>query len=409
MKIYFFSLFFIYLLILPGCYVGEDPIPTDEPSPKPTPLAWNNETKLTAFDGEEGDGFGCSVGISGDYAVVGAYFDYTTETNTGSAYIFTKNESLWTMYDKIVANDSGDSKYFGNSVSISGDYIIVCNMIDESAYLFHREGTVWTEQQKLLATDGAVWFGYSVDISDDYAFIGARYDTDNGSASGSAYIFFREGTTWTEQQKILPVDGAIDDQFGFSVSISGDYALIGAYLNDDYGTNSGSAYIFKRDGTPWIEQQKLLANDGAPDDQFGYSVSISGNYALIGAPYNEDIGYNTGAAYIFVRDGNTWTEQQKLTAQDGGSNDSFEISVDISGDHVIIGALDDYNGTNSGSAYIFTRDETSWIEQRKLTASDGERDNNFGRSVCISGDSIIVGANTDDDNGNNSGSAYIFE
>jgi hypothetical protein len=158
----------------------------------------------------------------------------------------------------------------------------------------------WLQRQKLLAGDGAAsdYFGYSVSISGDFAIAGAYADDDNGSASGSAYIFEWDGANWSQQAKLLASDGAASDYFGYSVSISGDFAIAGAYGDDDKGSNSGSAYIFKRDGETWSQQQKLLASDGAAGDYFGYSVSISGNKAIAGA-YNDVSA--AGSAYIFMR------------------------------------------------------------------------------------------------------------
>ena len=322
------------------------------------------EVKLTASDGATDDWFGRSVAISGDYAVVGAYCD-------GGA-----------------GRDSG------------------------SAYIFKRDGTAWTEQAKITASDGAAYdyFGLSIAISGDYAVVGAYGDADAGWGTGSAYIFKRDGTVWTEQAKITASDGAADDRFGASVAISGDYAVVGAYYGDGAVLDSGSAYIFKRDGTAWTEQAKITASDGAAEDYFGASVAISGDYAVVGACWDDDAGPGSGSSYIFKRDGTTWTGQAKIIASDGATSDYFGASVAISGDYAVVGAyLDDDAVLDSGSAYIFKRDGTAWIEQAKITASDGAADDRFGRSVAISGDYAVVGAPYDDDRGTNSGSAYIYD
>ena len=275
----------------------------------------------------------------------------------------------------------------------------------------------FSEPEKLTASDGASgdWFGRSVSISGDYAVIGALFDDDNGFESGSAYVFERdEFGNWSETQKLTAFDGAEGDWFGRSVSISGDYAVIGApRYDDDNGSNSGSAYVFERDGAGnWSERAKLTASDGAASDYFGSSVSISGDYAVIGAPQDDDNGYSSGSAYIFERDGlGHWNEVQKLTASDGAEGDWFGNSVSISGDYAVVGAYhDDDNGFESGSAYVFERDEFgNWSETGKLTACDGAEGDWFGRSVSISGDYAVIGARYYDDNGSNSGSAYVFE
>jgi hypothetical protein len=164
-------------------------------------------------------------------------------------------------------------------------------------------------------------------------------------------VFVRSGGVWTEQQKLLATDGAADDSFGRSVAISGDTVIVGADQTDDAGLDSGSAYVFVRSGGVWTEQQKLLASDGAADDWFGRSVAISGDGA--GRNY-EAAGLDSGSAYVFVRSGGVWTEQQKLLATDGAELDGFGNSVAISGDTAIVGAWDnDDAGTNSGSAYVY--------------------------------------------------------
>ena len=287
------------------------------------------------------------------------------------------------------------------------DYNNLMSQVIESGVISRDD---WNEQDKLLPSDGAAFdfFGGSVSIDGDYAIIGAS-DDDNGDASGSAYIFKRSGTTWTEQDKLLASDGAAFDFFGVSVSIDGDYAIIGAYGDADNGQDSGSAYIFTRSGTTWTEQAKLLPSDGTTDDFFGWSVSIDGDYAIIGACFDGDNGYESGSAYVFKRDGTTWTEQAKLLPSDGAAEDWFGFSVSIDGDYAIIGApADDSNGYFSGSAYVFTRSGTNWNEQDKLLASDGAEGDLFGWSVSIDGGYAIIGASDDDDNGQDSGSAYIF-
>jgi hypothetical protein len=312
---------------------------------------------------------------------------------------------------KITTSDGAANDYFGASVAISGDYAVVGalgNGGTGSAYIFKRNGTAWTEQAKITASDGATYdqFGYSVAISGDYAVVGARQDDD----TGSAYIFKRDGTAWTEQAKITASDGAAYDYFGYTVAISGDYAVVGACQDDDAGSYSGSAYIFKRNGTAWTEQAKITASDGAEDDFFGESVAISGDYAVVGAFWDDDAGWGSGSAYIFKRDGTAWTEQAKITASDGAIADYFGYSVAISGDYAVVGAYQDGDtGPYSGSAYIFKRDGTAWTEQAKITASDGAAGDYFGWSVAISGDCAVVGANCDDDAGSDSGSAYIYD
>ena len=359
------------------------------------------EIKLTASDGTLY--FALSVFTSGDYAIVGA-------KRSSSAYIFVRNGDSWTQQAKLVASDA-QFPGFGSSVSISGDYAIVGADEDRpsgkynagSAYIFVRDGSSWIQQAKLAASDGTVGaqFGYSVSISGETAVIGAWTDDDSVGNDGSAYIFVREGTSWIEQAKLTPNDAAVAARFGSSVSISGDYAIVGA-------KGSSSAYIFVRSGGSWHQEAKLASNDTSVGERVGWSVSISGDYAIVGAPAGGGDGA-PGWAHVFARDGMSWPEQAKLTASDGEEYDQFGISVSISGDITIVGAWrDDDAGYNSGSAYIFVRHGTSWSQQEKLIPSDGWVEDAFGYSVSVGGETAIVGAWRDDDAGNDSGSAYIY-
>jgi hypothetical protein len=229
--------------------------------------------------------------------------------------------------------------------------------------------------------------------------------------SGSAYVYVRSGTTWTPQQKLTAgADAAALDEFGVSVSVSGDTAVVGAYANDDAGSLSGSAYVFLRAGAVWTEQQKLTASDAAASDQFGISVSVSGDTAVVGAHGNDDTGSASGSAYVFTRSGTVWTQQPKLTASDAAAGDEFGLSVSVSGDTAVVGAWrDDGAGNDAGAAYVFVSSGGVWGQQKKLTASDAAADNYFGNSVSVSGDTVLVGAQTDDGVGVDSGSAYVFD
>jgi len=269
-------------------------------------------------------------------------------------------------------------------------------------YVFTGVGTTWTQQQKLLASDEAEGdvFGYSVSLSGDTALIGAKWDDDKGESSGSVYVFIRNGTTWVQQAKLLASDGASQDIFGCSVSLDDDTALVGS---------KGSAYVFTRSDTSWTQQAKLIASDGGVGNYFGYSVSLSDETVLIGAPAANDNGNNSGSAYVFIRTGTTWTQQAKLIASDGAANDLFGSSVSLSGENALIGAKwDDDNGLGSGSAYVFTRTGANWTQQVKLIAPDGAENDEFGYSVSLFEDIALIAAPKDDNNKNASGSVYVF-
>jgi hypothetical protein len=382
--------------------------------------SWSQQAKLTAPVGGANDRFGYAVTISGDTAIVGAYLDDDTGTDSGSAHVFERIGPYWIGPDqKVLASDASALNSFGNSVAISGDTAIVAARGNDAgagiqqgaAYIFTRSGSRWTQQAKISAADGAAgdFFGYSVALSGDTAIVGA-YES-NGAAlnSGSAYVFTRSGSLWTQQAKLTAADGATGELFGGAVALSADTAIVAAWLDDDAGTDSGSAYIFTRSGSMWTQQAKIAALDGAAGDNFGRAVALSGDMAIVGAFADDAAGSDSGSAYIFTRSGSTWAQQAKLIASDGAANDLFGISVALWGDTAIIGANgDDDGGASSGAAYIFVRSGSAWSQQAKLTASDKTAGDSFGWSVALSGDRAIVGANGDGDAGSQSGSAYIF-
>ena len=381
--------------------------------------SWSQAIKLTASDGAAGDEFGISVSLAGDRALVGARSDDDNGSDSGSAYLFDFNSLSWSETAKLTASDGAANDGFGTSVSLSGDRALIGANVDDdngsgsgSAYVFDFNGTIWTETAKLTASDGAAndRFGSSLSLSGDRALVGARFDDDNGSNSGSAYVFDFDGSSWGETVKLTASDGAEFDTFGWSVSLSGDRALIGAFFDDDNGSDSGSAYMFDFDGAAWTETAKLTAGDGAASDQFGFAVSLSGDRALVGANQDDDNGISSGSAYVFDFNGTTWTETTKLTASDGAVSDKFGFTVSLSGDRALVGAFsDDDNGSDSGSAYVLDFDGLNWSQTAKLTASDGAAGDNFGLSVSLSGGRALVGASKDDDNGSDSGSAYVFD
>jgi hypothetical protein len=375
--------------------------------------------KLLASDGAQWDGFGNSVAVDGDTAVIGASGDDDNGEASGSAYVFSRSAGgVWSEQQKLTASDAAEEDHFGHSVAVDGDTAVIGALGDDddgeasgSAYVFTRSaGGVWSEQQKLTATDAAVDdnFGFSVAVDEDTAVIGA-YADDEGS--GAAYVFSRSaGGVWSEQQKLTASDGGDgeSEQFGWSVAVDGGIAVIGAawdYDDNDNGYFFGSAYVFSRSaGGVWSEQQKLTASDGAEEDHFGWSVAVNGDTAVIGAWGDDDDGSRSGSAYVFSHNTvGVWSEQQKLTASDAAAVDLFGWSVAVDGDTAVIGAWGD------STAYVFShRSDDVWTEQQKLTASDGEDSDFFGGSVAMDADTAVIGARADYDNGLDSGSAYVF-
>jgi len=408
----------VVVAVVAGVVVALNSNGTRGSPPTTAPPAFAQETKLTASDGAQFDEFGWSVAAANDTIVVGAYGDDTVNgEDSGSIYIFTHTGTTWTEQAKLMASDGASFKNFGNIVAIAGDTIVVGANKDNangqnsgSAYVFTGSGATWTQQAKLTASDGApsYLFGRSVSILGDTIVVGA-----NGASggSGSAYVFTRTGTSWSEQAKLTASDGADGDRFGVSVAIAGDTIVVGAHWDDDNGADSGSAYVFTSTGTTWTQQAKLTASDGAEDDQFGFSVAIAGDTIVVGARLDGDNGSFSGSVYVFTGTGTAWTQQAKLTASDGAEIDYFGISVGIEGDTIVVGASADIDvGMGIGSAYVYMQTGTTWTEQAKLTATDmGNFGDWFGESVAIAGDTIVVGARGDNDVGDDSGSVYIYD
>ncbi len=361
--------------------------------------------KVVSSDRHMDDNFGLATSISGNYALISSPYNDTGangagfENDAGAAYIFKNDGSEnWQEIQKIVANDRKPEANFGYSASIDGDYVII-----------GAPGEVYDEFVQAAMTD-----------------------------AGCAYIFER-GTDdqWNQVQKIVPSDRSANDIFGFSVSISGNYAIVGAYGNcedvngNNYQNAAGSAYIFERNSSgEWIEVQKLVASDRNIGDLFGKAVCIDGNRAIVASVMNDsdlnggNLQTNAGAIYVFERNNlGYWSETQKIVASDRAAGDAFGTSIALSGDILLVGALgedEDSGGTNtlncSGAAYVYERDaNNSWTEVKKLVATDRGFNDWFGYSVAASDQLIVVGALFEDENpdGNDTrsdaGAAYIFE
>jgi hypothetical protein len=355
------------------------------------------QAKLTARDGASGDLFGFAVAIFNSTAIVGAF--NKGPGGAGAAYAFVRSGTSWSQQAELKASDGAISDQFGTSVAISGSTAVVGAYRKDSgagaAYIFVRSGTIWTQQAKLTASDRAAGdgFGASVAISGSTAVVGATYH----SHAGAVYVFLRSGATWTQQAELTASDGVANDNFGLSVGISGSTAVVGARFKN---SNTGAAYVFVRSGATWAQRAELTASDGAANDYFGISVAISGTTLVVGAYGKTSF---TGSAYIFTGSGATWTQQAKLIASDGAANDDFGISVAISGSIAVVGSPG--KTASTGAAYVFGRSGTAWSQLAKLTASDGALNDQFGVSAGLSGTTGIVGAYA---NNQSSGAAYVF-
>ncbi len=403
----------------------------------PAHRSFGIEHQLPGQDLTENDQFATSVAVDGDYVVIGTPGD---NNRKGSVSIFSRNQggtNAWGLVIQLNATDGNNDDDFGHAVDISGQYVIIGAPGDDdrglnagASYIYARNqgGTDnWGLVTKLIpetASDGNN-FGFAVAISGDFAIIGAPGDDDNNTDAGAIYIYARnQGGTgnWGLVEKLYAEDSIfIDgnpDNFGASVAIDGDYAIIGTPGADDGSIDSGVAYVFYRhqEGNDnWGQQAKLAASDGGAYYHFAEAVSISGSIALVGSAVDNNVnGSQAGAAYFFYRDqgeSNNWGEQRKVIADGGHQNDHFGGAVDICNNYAIIGSpRDDDQGFQAGAAYIIGRNEGGndhWGEIQKLTASDGEMIDFFGTSVAIDGAyDAVVGAPKKDDN---TGAAYIFD
>lgn len=381
--------------------------------------------KFTASDMEASDEFGGAVCISGKYAIVGSKLEDTGASNAGAAYIFVQNDDLtWQQVAKLQADNLTASSNFGCSVAINEKFALVGALNEDtggsnagSVYVFEQQSDgTWKQEQKLQASDKEAndYFGTSVALSDGYAVVGATGEDTNGSASGAAYVFeVNDAGTWREVKKLKGSNIKANDNFGNAVAINGDRLIVAAYLLDTDGVSgSGACYIYERNSVGnWQEIQRIFAQDKEANDNFGISVGLDGDYAIIGSN-QEDNGFSgAGAAYVFQRaqDG-VWDQQAKLQASDMHASAYFGTSVDISGNTAIIGATgkDDTN-RDTGGAYLFQNNDGIWTEHKRLQVSDRQIDDQLGNAVSISGPLAVIGSSLSDTTGSNSGAAYLFE
>ncbi|MCH8164456.1 MAG: FG-GAP repeat protein [Planctomycetes bacterium] len=324
------------------------------------PGDWHQEAVLMAPDPDPVDIFGGPVAVSGDVIVLGAPGAAVPEFLTGAAYIYRydRTSAEWAYETTLTASDGDLNDIFGFSVSIDGDVLLVGARDDEndglpqsgSAYVFRYNGADWVEEAKLTDPDGEQGdlFGVFVSIRGDVALIGAHGNDDPGLASGAAFVFRYDGAGWNLESELNASDAEGGDRFGLSVSLGHNRAIVGAYWENSTpkGNDAGSAYIFRYDGVGWFQEQKITASDADPLDWFGASVSISedADTTLIGAPRDEDLGFESGSAYVFRYTKGRWDEATKLLASDGGPGDGFGGNT-VSEDIALI--------KGGGKAYVF--------------------------------------------------------
>jgi len=348
------------------------------------------------------DEFGKVVSISGDVLIVGAPGEDQDGEDAGAVYVYKLTTNVWTLDARIIPSDIAAGDRFGNAVKVTGNHIIVGadghddgGLADTgSAYIFRKNADSWVEEAKLLGNDTMAGdkFGISVGISESYAVVGADWHTGPaGVGSGAAYVFYLDGSdgTWKQEAQLLASDAESLDRFGGTIDISDTTVIVGALESEE----NGAAYIFQRSEVNgvgiWNEVVKWVADadsNSTDTDRFGSAVAVSGDTAVVGAFWDDGVKVNGGAAYIYTWNTSAWSSGTKIYAPDGATEeDRFGISVDVSGNTLIVGAyFDSDSGLWSGSAYIFARlSNDQWSYQEKLGWSQAAAAHFFGRGVSI--------------------------
>ena len=375
--------------------------------------------------------------ISNNTLISGAPLSDDNGGNSGSACIFNRDGTAWIESGKLVANDGREGDWFGKSVAVSGDTAVVGANLDDgplrngffdddtgAAYIFERrrggENEVWQQTTKLRAEPQIEWaeFGFDVEIDGDTIAVSAWHDTSAGFNTGAVYIFRRDGNEWTQEAQLLPGDPDSGDEFGIDVAIDGDTVLVGTPRDDEHGPDAGAAYIFRRVGNSWRQEAILRTPDSGEGDNFGWSVALDGDRALIGAPFHDNEKLDSGSAYIFERSGTVWSEVQRLLPNNPFLGAWFGRAVDIAGNFLVIGAprFDSIIADgianelfNIGVSYVFHRDDEAWKQIAQLRADDADEGDDFGWTIAMTEEIALIGAWLDDtEAGIDVGSLYSF-
>ncbi len=389
-----------------------------------TTQANSGETILVADDRNLNNNFGTALSLNNNRALIGASGASSDDENGnsfGAAYVFEKIDNTWIQTAKLIADDGDEGDLFGTSVDLSGDTALVGSVFQQdvpnmgsigAAYVFNLESNVWVQNAKLTADDGTPnnRFGEVVSLSGNRALISASADNN---FTGAVYVYDLVEGIWVQSAKLTASDSAENNLFGRSISLLGDRALIGS--NGDVavtGDNTGAVYIFDLIDGVWTESEKLFANDGVSGNQFGRSVSLGIDRAMIGSigleepDDNCDFQVRFGSVYVFDLEGDTWSQSAKILATFGCIFDGFGESISLSDDQAVIGAVfTGSNGINSGVAFLFDLIDGVWSKTNTIEASDGASNDRFGSSVSLfDGQFMISSPNKDD----SSGTTYAY-
>jgi len=364
---------------------------------------------------------GRAMAADGDRAVFGAPLDGAAANGAGAVYACERVNGAWNQTAKLTMSDAAVSDNAGSAVAISGDRIVVGAYNDDdlgsgagSAYVFEYNGSAWTEVQKLLPLDGAAGdqFGYGVAISGNRIAVGAPRHDLPVTGAGAVYVFEPVGGVWTQVAKITSSDVQANDFFGWSVALEGDRLVAGAPWDDGALFDAGAAYAFHFDGASWIEIDELLPWDVTTSDHMGESVAISGDRIVVGMRLGVTQGVGSGVAFVYSWNGSGWPGTARLHPEGGSASDWYGCAVAIRGNRLVVGArLDDDLGFEAGAAYVYVEGAAGWNLASKRVAGDGQSGAAFGYSVALGEDFLLVGAPTHNipGNGDNHGVIYPFE
>ena len=375
--------------------------------------------KLRASDGDANDYFGYSVSTDGTRTIVGAYGDDDRGTNAGAAYVFVSRNRKWNEETKLLPIQASHNEQVGMAVAIDGDFAWVGSRGDiesgpqtGSAYVFRRfeDGWVQVARFRSRAAGSDDQYGLSVAVDGEWAVVGAYGDAKQGRDAGCVYVYRLMDDVWQFSERIYAPKSSDADYFGFSVDVSGDQLIVGAFGDDTKGNRAGAAYVYRQTSEGWKIDVRLIADDGAKHNLFGHSVALSGQIAVVGAHGNDTLGRFSGAAYVFGRTQRGWRQIQKLEAPDKRANKYFGFSVDISPKRILVGARGDSHAgeLQSGAAYLFARTGSEFDSGVKHVAQLAKELDFLGRSVSLSDGFGFAGAHGDDDAGSLSGSVYSF-
>ena len=355
--------------------------------------------------------------ISGDIAVIGSDYDFENGSYAGAAYVYRFEGLFWTFQQKLLAPDGEPGDRFGITVAAREGMIAIGASGDDdygenagAVYVFEFDGKCWILQSKIHPDDTGPGHGFAgVAISGDTMLVGAAGDDVHGIYSGSAYIFRFDGSQWLQEDKLVPEIGHPYDYFGARVDLYGDVALIGAWGDDTHGQESGSANVFRFNPktSEWVEEQRFEPNGSGTYQLFASTVAVWGDTVLIGARGDDDAGFNAGATYAFHYDGSEWSLVQKILPPSDGLYLGFGWSVTMFANTAVIGL--EWLPSSAGAAEVYRNIGSIWEPQQMLVPSDGEGGDQFGFEVAMSGDTVVIGSRWDDDGAYAGGSAYIFD